>query len=774
MSSGRLPLVAVVHDRGSASGLEVLSSARRLCDVVFVCDRTRSRSAEEIDRIRDLAPVCDITGLTTAESAAVVTELGVTAITTFSEYQLEFTAGLALAAGLRHHSLPVVTALTDKLRQRAVLREAGVDATRCRLVDSMHEVTAALNEIGLPAVIKPRRGAGSVDTCAVHDLATGERVLTEFLADPTSSGEFLVEEMLVGDPRAVDMAFGDYVSVESVVHDQDVQHICVTGKLPLVEPFRETGSFVPAALEPSLDSEVTALAEAAIRALGVTSGVTHTEIKLTAGGPRLIEVNGRLGGSVAGLLRRATGYDLVRTALELAMGRAPVVGELAFRQVAYRYLVHPPLATTDLVGVAGVERIRDLDGVWHVDLSTEPVRVADWRAGTTGHLGEVRGTVPDHRALGRALSAIQRELTLLCLDALTGAPFDRVRALPETARLREHAAVHPPLAVVGAFLTRLGEAVTELLDGHPACSVITGERVEQVDLQPDGVRVVSAGSGRTSSWTAHRAVLAMGGRPLPGYEQTRLLPGLTLRDHQHKLCHAAELIDQRNPVSERLLTGIRDTGKVAIVGGSHSAWSAAALILDDPRVARDGTPPELSILHRSGIRLFYLSVADAHEDGYQFDSVHDVCPASGRVNRYGGLRGTAHALARGALGLDRPAHPIHLVQLREDEPSSARAADRALAEAGAVVVATGYQAALPDIRDLSGRPLIAAIGPTGTEVTRDGHLIDTDGRAHPQLLAYGLGAGLAPSAEVGGEPSYDRRADGIWPLPVRRRALGGR
>ena len=86
-------------------------------------------------------------------------------------------------------------------------------------------------------------------------------------------------------------------------------------------PAEKTGQFVPATLSPALAAEVTALTGSALDALGVRDGVTHTEVKLTRAGPRIIEVNGRLGGYVGDIVRRASGYDLLRAAIQVAVRR---------------------------------------------------------------------------------------------------------------------------------------------------------------------------------------------------------------------------------------------------------------------------------------------------------------------------------------------------------------------------------------------------------------------------------------------------------------------
>jgi hypothetical protein len=62
------------------------------------------------------------------------------------------------------------------------------------------------------------------------------------------------------------------------------------------------------------------------RALGFTDGVTHTEIMLTAAGPKIIEVNGRLAGDMIPYLGlRASGVDTGLAAAAVACGRPPAI-----------------------------------------------------------------------------------------------------------------------------------------------------------------------------------------------------------------------------------------------------------------------------------------------------------------------------------------------------------------------------------------------------------------------------------------------------------------
>jgi len=119
-----------------------------------------------------------------------------------------------------------------------------------------------------------------------------------------------------------------------------------------VGPFRESGAFFPSTLDAGTADRVLAATREALLALEVTSGVTHAEFKLTADGPRLIEVNGRLGGFVNDLVGRATGVSMVRLVLENALAtstpvpeRIDMPGDMPGRRVAFQRFYPPPSST---------------------------------------------------------------------------------------------------------------------------------------------------------------------------------------------------------------------------------------------------------------------------------------------------------------------------------------------------------------------------------------------------------------------------------------------
>ncbi|WKE69698.1 acetyl-CoA carboxylase biotin carboxylase subunit family protein [Streptomyces sp. WP-1] len=426
MAHSALPTLLVVHDRGSATAWRILSAARGLCRVIFLCEPRNPSYDSELAQLGRHAEIADTTGLGEAEVCRLAESLAPAGVLTFSEHRLRLTAAIAEHCGLRFHSRATAAALTDKYRQRQVLSEAGVQHTGCVLVRDPEEAAAALDRVGTPAVLKPRHGAGSVDTC----LITSPGELRFHLAEFTTDGErdFVLEEFLPGDPTRTGPGWADFVSVESLVVDGEPRTAAVNGKPPLVPPFRETGHVLPAPVTAEVAAEVERLAEAAVRALGIRHGITHTEIKFTPRGPRIIEVNGRLGGFIAEIVQRRTGYDMVAAALRLALG-LPITGPDPARlhgdRVTFQYLLIPPPGPLRPGPPALLDDLGNLPGVDLVDVSPAADWRTDWRRGTIGAIGTVYGSAADHTELRTLFSQLGERLDQFWRDTdlpRTGAP----------------------------------------------------------------------------------------------------------------------------------------------------------------------------------------------------------------------------------------------------------------------------------------------------------------------------------------------------------------
>jgi biotin carboxylase len=234
---------------------------------------------------------------------------------------------LVLDAGLIAAELGVpglseagVRGCRDKERTRAELTAAGLHQPAFALTHTVEEARATAARIGYPVVLKPRGMGASIGVV----LAAGESELDEGFRVALSASE-----VDPGPYRACVLveqyARGPEISVDGAVHKGEYLPMFVARKQSSDEPyFEETGHLVDAADPLLTDRDLMQLLARAHRALGVEDGITHTELRLTAQGPLIIEVNGRLGGDLIPFLgRTATGIEPGEVLFDVATGQRP-------------------------------------------------------------------------------------------------------------------------------------------------------------------------------------------------------------------------------------------------------------------------------------------------------------------------------------------------------------------------------------------------------------------------------------------------------------------
>jgi biotin carboxylase len=377
----------VVYDKGAVSPLDIVSKIS-VPLIVVLADTDHARRMRPLFEESCLA----VYDLADAGLVAALARHQPTGIQTYSEPMLRATSGLAAALGLPFHDADVVMALTRKDAQRQRLRAAGVDATVSMTLTDICEWDSIVARIKLPVVIKPASGVASRNTLLVQDADTGRALLGPII---DQEGTVVVEEYLSG--AAVSAPWGDYVSVETVVCDSDIRHLAVTGKLRLAAPFRETGQFWPCRLDASTHADVLHLASEAIKALNVATGILHTEIKLTAAGPRIIEVNGRVGGLIPELASHAAGIDLVDVGAQLACGADIRLPAVVPDRVYLQFHTPAPIEAGTVTSVCRRADVSDIPGVVGY---TELVRRGDTVGGYGTHeLNVVSAEAADHDAL---------------------------------------------------------------------------------------------------------------------------------------------------------------------------------------------------------------------------------------------------------------------------------------------------------------------------------------------------------------------------------------
>jgi len=247
----------------------------------------------------------------------------VAGILSSSEYFAATAAALAAECRLPGPDPDALQACRNKWNQRRILRAAGLLTPKFERAASLEETREILKHIPLPAIVKPVQGSGSVgvrlcrtsEEVAEHAALLLQRTVNErgmpMLAD------MLIEEYIIGPEFSAEAFQGSIIGI--------------TRKHVSPEPFFvELGHDFPAGLPADVEKGITNVAKDALRALGLTWGPAHIELRLTPNGPIIIEVNPRLaGGFIPEIVRLALGVDVVRETVRLAAGEKP---ELRSRQ----------------------------------------------------------------------------------------------------------------------------------------------------------------------------------------------------------------------------------------------------------------------------------------------------------------------------------------------------------------------------------------------------------------------------------------------------------
>ncbi|MEU6349534.1 ATP-grasp domain-containing protein [Streptomyces sp. NPDC047072] len=279
--------------------------------------------------------------------------IGFEAVVPAWEYGVEAAGRIAEALGLRSPGRRAVGACTDKLTLRRLLAGTSVAQPRWARVGSEQEVADFFR--GVPIVVKPSNRHASVGVVRVDDVhdvpwawkecAGADEVRT--VTDRGRATDYVAEEFVAGYQ----------VSVETLVRDGEVVFDSVDLMLTAGGPYFPILSVtVPAPIPAEEQTAVVDASHALVTALEVADGTIHSEWKIHAGRPCLIECAARVPGAFTPELaeRSYDGFSMYGAQIRLLAGLDPRLPKRAGSTAAVRWF-HPPAGR--LRAVSGVDRL---------------------------------------------------------------------------------------------------------------------------------------------------------------------------------------------------------------------------------------------------------------------------------------------------------------------------------------------------------------------------------------------------------------------------------
>ncbi|HUA42355.1 MAG TPA: hypothetical protein VMA32_12345 [Streptosporangiaceae bacterium] len=292
----------------------------------------------------------------------------------------------------------------DKPSMKQALREAGVPTAASAAVNSAAEVRAFAGQVGYPLILKPRSGAGALDTMRADDAASLDHALGLFGGQGAES--IAVEEYIEGHE-----GFYDTITIDGQVAVDFASHY-----YPNVLEAMRTRWISPQFISTNrIDSgadygELRELGARVITALGIGTSATHMEWFFGPKGLKFSEIGCRPPGVGAwDLYSAGNDMDVYREwANAIAHGRT---GASPSRRHASGIVALRPDADGHITGYSGVDELRERYDEWVIDASLPPAGTATQPV-AAGYMANayVRMRHPDYDTLHEMLDDVGRTL----------------------------------------------------------------------------------------------------------------------------------------------------------------------------------------------------------------------------------------------------------------------------------------------------------------------------------------------------------------------------
>lgn len=345
---------------GASYSIKAVLSARNAGYEVLVADRNPRAAAAPFADV--FLPV-DISDRKAILDASL--HHGIDAIVPLNDYGVPVAAFAAGKIGLPGISAEAAELSCNKELMRRRWEMDGVPCPKFRIAVTRAEVRAAINEVGLPCILKPAHGVGGGSRGVVvireHSEIEGAITLSQsYYVDKTT----LVEAF-------VDAEFEH--SAEVLVCGNDIEVLSVSDKIKSPLPYRVDKSVLyPTALDEKRRQRLEETIKASVRSLGITLGAVHVEIATTNDSFVLFELGARCGGGGTPdpIIPWVTGINQMVETIRLHMGEALQIKQRRRERGASYNFIFPREGI--LKSVHGLEQVQKMPGVLDAQIVIQP------------------------------------------------------------------------------------------------------------------------------------------------------------------------------------------------------------------------------------------------------------------------------------------------------------------------------------------------------------------------------------------------------------------
>lgn len=210
--------------------------------------------------------------------------------------------------------------LRCKDTMREAFKEWGLPSAEFERVNTINQALHVADRIGFPLVLKPTLGYGSWGVVKVNTVEQLEKEFIKIIKlsqENFNCNDILIEEYLDGAELIID----------SIIHNGEIIFTNIIEKpMPMDgdNGFAEIEFITPTSFSEQDIEMIRQVNQDLNGKLKMINAISHVEMRLTAQGPKLLEINPRLPGAKnVDITYHTTGMDLELASIELAYGKCP-------------------------------------------------------------------------------------------------------------------------------------------------------------------------------------------------------------------------------------------------------------------------------------------------------------------------------------------------------------------------------------------------------------------------------------------------------------------
>lgn len=293
---------------------------------------------------------------------------------------------------------------TIKSYMRDRLKENHLPIPEYYAVNNFNEFTEAVRKLNGCCIIKPADNAGSRGVVLLNgsSFPSNDQLLQayEYSRDNARGGVVMVEEYMTGPE----------VSVEAMTINGETTIVTITDKFITPPPyFVEIAHSEPSILDEETKEQICKITKKALKAIGLINAPSHTEIKVTKEGPKIVELAARLGGDfiTSKLVPLSTGVDMVGNSVLLATGSSVDLTPTRQNGSAIRFIQGKEgiLKRIDID-----EEVYHLEGIEEVVLYKKPGDLTHSTRSSNDRLGHI---ITTGKTAGEALERAKKALSYI-------------------------------------------------------------------------------------------------------------------------------------------------------------------------------------------------------------------------------------------------------------------------------------------------------------------------------------------------------------------------